>query len=260
MEEFRQAVSVMRRKYLQFWHDGQIEPGERWRRSIFEHLNSADIITLLVSQSFLDSDFCYEKEMRLALEREKRKEALVVPIIVRDCDWKEAPFADLQAIPDGSKAVTSWRNRDEAWTNVAVSLKKVVREVLRRKLVILAVRETAAALEARSEDKTKTTPSLLVDRDRLKPQAAPETSPGPKEPQSHIAGDTAESAADAAAAKAIYEQIARDFAAHREERRRIQAELQAKILDLDEELGPRPLPYKSAKAAIDNMDKYLKDL
>ena len=64
-------------------HDRQIAAGEDWAGGIDEHLNSADIITLFVSADFLASDYCYEKELSRALEREERKEALVVPIIVR---------------------------------------------------------------------------------------------------------------------------------------------------------------------------------
>jgi hypothetical protein len=132
--EFEDSVLQMRRKnQIEVWHDNRISAGDRWRDKIDEHLESADIIALFVSRDFLASDFSYEKELSRALEREAKKEAVVVPIIVRDCDWSDAPFAHLQGIPSGAKPVTSWPNRDEAWTDVAKCLKLTVLDVLTRK-------------------------------------------------------------------------------------------------------------------------------
>jgi hypothetical protein len=138
-QEFEASVVQMRRKkQIDVWHDKRISAGDRWRDQIDEHLDSADIIALFVSRDFLASDFSYEKELSRALEREAKKEAVVVPIIVRDCDWSDAPFAHLQAIPSGAKPVTSWPNRDEAWTDVAQRLKMTVLDILttRRKKIV----------------------------------------------------------------------------------------------------------------------------
>jgi TIR domain len=141
-KEFETHVAILQRnKLVQVWHDRQIGAGGDWAGDIDEHLNSADIITLFVSADFLASDYCYEKELSRALERAAQKQALVVPIIVRPCDWSDAAFAHLQAIPAGAKAVTSWTNRDEAWTDVAVSLKIAVRQVLARKLELAALKK-----------------------------------------------------------------------------------------------------------------------
>lgn len=129
--EFDDSVVRMRRKkQIEVWHDKRISAGDRWRDQIDEHLDSADVITLFVSRDFLASEYCYEKELSRALEREAKKEAVVVPIIVRDCEWRDAPFAHLQGIPSGAKPVTSWPNRDEAWTDVAKCLKVTVLNVL----------------------------------------------------------------------------------------------------------------------------------
>jgi TIR domain len=141
-KEFETHVAILqRKKWVQVWHDRQIGAGEDWAGDIDEHLNSADIITLFISADFLASDYCYEKELSRALEREAQKKALVLPIIARPCDWEDASFAHLQAVPFGAKAVTSWTNRDEAWTDVSISLKKAVGQVITRKLEIATLRQ-----------------------------------------------------------------------------------------------------------------------
>jgi hypothetical protein len=141
---FAKSMSVwVRKKIVRIWHDGRIGAGDDWASNIDEHLNSSDIIVLLVSPDFLSSDFCYEKEMGRALERMKNNEALVVPIIVRECSWEETPIAEIQALPEKGKPVTLWTNRDQAWKNVADSLARRAREVLDRKIHILLDQQAA---------------------------------------------------------------------------------------------------------------------
>jgi hypothetical protein len=134
-QQFNKSVALMRRRGLvETWSDHRILAGDDWGGEIDEHLNTADIIALFVSSDFLDSDFCYEKELERAMEREAKREAVVVPIIVRPCLWKDAPFAKLQVTPPEGKAVTLWENRDEAWTEVAKSLQLTVGNLLLARL------------------------------------------------------------------------------------------------------------------------------
>ncbi len=120
------------------WHDRQITPGQEWDGKIDERLNSADIILLLVSPDFLASKYCYDIEVRRALERHETGEACVVPIILRPCDWQRAPFSKLQALPVGAVPVTRWPDRDEAFLNVTGGIRRAVEE-------LLSVRENLAA-------------------------------------------------------------------------------------------------------------------
>src|SRR5690349_4809275 len=61
------------------WYDGEIVPGASWQEEIEMHLSTADIILLLISPAFMQSDYCFSKEMERALERHRAKEARVVP-------------------------------------------------------------------------------------------------------------------------------------------------------------------------------------
>jgi internalin A len=111
------------------WHDRKITAGTEWKGQIDENLEQADIILLLVSADFLASDYCYDVEMKRAMERHEAKDARVIPVIVRDVDWSAAPFAKLQVLPTDAKAVTKQRSRDTAWRNVAEGIKKVLAEI-----------------------------------------------------------------------------------------------------------------------------------
>jgi hypothetical protein len=113
---------------LESWHDRRITAGSEVDASIDAALDTSDIILLLVSASFVASSYCYSREMKRAMERHETKRAVVVPVIVRPCDWHSAPFGKLLAVPTDGKAITQWPNEDEAYTNVARHVRKVVEQ------------------------------------------------------------------------------------------------------------------------------------
>jgi Thermolysin metallopeptidase, alpha-helical domain/Thermolysin metallopeptidase, catalytic domain/TIR domain len=120
-------LSILERRGLvQVWHDRNIGGGDEWREAIDEQLETADIILLLISASFIKSDFCWSVEMKQALKKQERGEAHVIPIIVRPVEWTAAPFGHLQALPKDAKPVTVWTNRDMAWMDVVKGIQKAV--------------------------------------------------------------------------------------------------------------------------------------
>ena len=126
-DELETHLSLLRREgIIQEWHDRRIGAGKEWAEAIDENLEAANIILLLISADFLASDYCYDKEMTRALEKDEAGEARVVPVIVRSVDWNSAPFGKLQALPKNGEPVTSWPNQDEAWTDVARGIRRAI--------------------------------------------------------------------------------------------------------------------------------------
>src|SRR5262245_18962055 len=125
-EELDTHLALLRRRgVLNPWHDRRIAPSDDWKESIDGHLESADIVLLLISPDFMASDYCYDVEMTRAMERHQSGAAKVVPVIARSVDLEGAQFATIQALPKDAKPVTSWPNRDEAWTDVAKGIRKL---------------------------------------------------------------------------------------------------------------------------------------
>lgn len=112
------------------WHDRKISAGTEWASEINRHLESAHIILLLISANFIASEYCYDKEMKRAMERHEAGSARVIPIIIRAVDnWQAAPFGKLQAVPEDGKAVSQWEDRDAAWQDVARSIRLACQEM-----------------------------------------------------------------------------------------------------------------------------------
>src|SRR6266567_4988533 len=128
--ELEKHLSLLHRQGLiTAWHDRHILPGTDWAQAIDEHLERASVILLLISADFLASDYCYGLEMQRALERHQANGARVIPILLRPVDWNKAPFAHLQALPTGAKPITSWSNRDAAFTDVAAGIRRVIEDL-----------------------------------------------------------------------------------------------------------------------------------
>ncbi len=89
-------------------------------------LNKANIILLLISIDFIASQYIWDKELSTAMKRHEEGTAKVVPVILKNCLWQDMPFAKLQALSRNAKPVTAYENRDDAFTENAFSINKLV--------------------------------------------------------------------------------------------------------------------------------------
>lgn len=132
-DELETHLKLMQRQgLLQTWTDRRILPGDGWKRAIDDNIRRADIILLLISADFLASDYCYDTELKIALDRHQRGETVLVPIFVRACEWSGAPFGAVQGLPRDAKPVTAWSDRDAAWTDVAQGLRRLLEQLRSR--------------------------------------------------------------------------------------------------------------------------------
>ena len=114
------------------WDDRQILAGDAWADEIDTRLNAADVILLLVTADFINSEYCYGKELTRALERnaDPKDRAIVIPIILRKCDWESTPFAKLQALPAGARPMSEWKTADDYYTAVTKGLRQRLQRVI----------------------------------------------------------------------------------------------------------------------------------
>ncbi len=129
-DELATHLSNLRRQgVISDWYDGDIAPGTDWNEQIQTHLNTAQIILLLISADFMASDFCYSIEMQRAITRHEAKQARVIPIILRPTDWEGAPFSHLKALPTDGKPVTDWPTHDNAFADMMKGLRAAIKEL-----------------------------------------------------------------------------------------------------------------------------------
>lgn len=131
----KHLATLKRNKHVKTWFDGKIESGREWENEIYNALETADIVLLLISADFISSDYCYEIEMENALERHKNGKSVVIPIILTHCDWADTPFSKLQALPKDAIPIVDrrWDTEDQAMKDVALGIKSIVSRIIKER-------------------------------------------------------------------------------------------------------------------------------
>ena len=110
------------------WHERNISLSKEWSREIDPDLDTAQIILLLVSPDFVQSEYCYSLEMKHALQKHAARQARAIPIMLRPIiDWEDTPFTGLPTLPTYGTPVTTC-DRQEALLNVLKGIEAAARE------------------------------------------------------------------------------------------------------------------------------------
>jgi hypothetical protein len=142
-------INLVRDGLIEIWQDGLIQAGEDWDKKIKTSLETADICILLVSQSFIASTYSHEVEFKTIMENRKKETTRIIPVLLRDCDWKNwkvyppeilkslgedaTNFAigNFQFLPEENKRlkpINKWTYPEEAWMQVADEIRKFCEE------------------------------------------------------------------------------------------------------------------------------------
>jgi len=134
-ESFRDELEIhlamlKREGLIEAWHDRRIEAGASLHDAISDHLESSKIILLLVSPYFLASDYCYDRELKRALKMHESGDAIVIPVIVHPCDWKNSAFSHLRATPPDGKPISKYPNHHDAYLAVVTDIREAIERVM----------------------------------------------------------------------------------------------------------------------------------
>jgi len=111
----------LRNKILDLWYDGKIKPSQDWRHEIEAAMRRARVGVLLVSKHFLASSFINNDELPFLIKAASRTNLTLTWVLVSDCLYDRQQFADLQALHDVSRPLSSLRGnrRDQALKSIA---------------------------------------------------------------------------------------------------------------------------------------------
>jgi len=127
LDRLHTHLAMLRREGLvETWYDREILAGQDIDREIGTNLRDSEIFIALTSADFLASNYCYEREMKTALERHEAGSLVVVPVIVEACDWKASPLGKLKALPKDGKPISTWTNEAVAYLDVVTELRRIL--------------------------------------------------------------------------------------------------------------------------------------
>ena len=116
-------TALQRAKSFTFWSKQNLTGGDRWETITHEKLTNADIILILVSADTFASDLVHN-EIIQATSQNKSGKSIVVPIILRACDWEWTMLEEVSEYCIDTVPIASQANKDEAWTNIIKGISK----------------------------------------------------------------------------------------------------------------------------------------
>lgn len=123
----RHLAGLRRSGKVQMWSDNEIAPGVDWDETNRVHLSQADIVALLISDDFMNSDTIWNNELKVSLHRRAQGESvLLLPILIKPCLLENTILDKIQRLPRNQKAISEHANADEAWYLIAKELSAVV--------------------------------------------------------------------------------------------------------------------------------------
>jgi hypothetical protein len=145
-------TGMKRQGLISSFHDRRITAGTELGKAIDANLDAATIILLLISPDFIASDYCYDREMKRAMERHEKKLARVIPVILRHCEWHDLPFGKLLGVPRDGKPIVSWTYIDEAFQDVVKAIKNALSEMTLSRPQTASVKEPTPTWVTAVED------------------------------------------------------------------------------------------------------------
>jgi tetratricopeptide (TPR) repeat protein len=121
----KQLLGLEDGQFITQWYRDKIPAGADEKIFIYNALNTAQIILLLVSPDFMDDDDC-RKETEFAMKRHNSGSACVIPVQLRPVDPTGALFGHLEFLPRDKQAIKSSSDPERAFNEVAKELRKIV--------------------------------------------------------------------------------------------------------------------------------------
>ena len=110
IDEFlKHGKARQRNREIEIFKDTErIDFGDVWKSKIDSALNQADIALLFISANFIASDFIFEHELKVLLQKHKDEGIVIMPILLGFCEWDIIEdLAQFQIFPDPNEPLRS---------------------------------------------------------------------------------------------------------------------------------------------------------
>lgn len=130
LERVKLHLKVLKYNDIDFetWDDTKMKGGEKWKIEIARSLEESGIAILLISTSFLASDFIRNNELPTLLKNAEDNGVKILPLIVRPSNFTNDKLAGFQSVNKPERPLSALP--DHEWENELVNLTKVVSDYL----------------------------------------------------------------------------------------------------------------------------------
>jgi WD40 repeat protein len=119
---------------VKFWTDQMLITADDWDKVIQERIQESHIALVLVSQWFLSTPYCQNKEVKEFLRKRKKDGLIIFPIIVGPCEWQNYEWLkSLQFLPRGGESLrrnyTNIGKREELFLKILQDLRIQIEKI-----------------------------------------------------------------------------------------------------------------------------------
>ncbi len=108
--------------------------GQQWKPKSESFLQETDIFLLLLSSSFMYSEFVSQLEFKLLIDSYKAGDSRVIPILLEDCPWDteflsedyKFSFNELEVLPEQQKPIKNWESSADAYDNIRANIGAII--------------------------------------------------------------------------------------------------------------------------------------
>ncbi|MBM1107287.1 TIR domain-containing protein [Aurantibacter crassamenti] len=136
--QIKQSLSALEENQsITIWDDDPILTGQDWKPKVHSRMDFADIFLLLVSTDFMKSKFIQQIEFKNIIDQYKANDAVVIPVLVDDCQWQidfksdeyDFNLNELQVLPHQRKSIENWSLPEEAFSDIAKDFRQIIADV-----------------------------------------------------------------------------------------------------------------------------------
>ena len=131
LERFRVHLKAVEEAFgVTFWSDESLRAGHHWNDTIRDAINQAEVFLLLVSPSWIASNFIQEEERPAIEARCAAIKGLIVPVVLEPCDW-ERVVGRLQVAPiEGRRPlpITKWDREGHGFNAAREQIHAAIRD------------------------------------------------------------------------------------------------------------------------------------
>jgi hypothetical protein len=131
LSRFQEALRpYTRNKAIKVWDDTEIQPGAKWREEIKKALASAKVAVLLVTISFMASDFIHDVELQEFLRASETDGLRILPVAVGPAEYEETPLIEYQFVNKLDKTLMDIMHQPAELDRELVRICREIKEAL----------------------------------------------------------------------------------------------------------------------------------
>ncbi len=123
---------LVKRGILSVSYDADLNPGQRYDPELRRLVEECQIFLALVSIDYLNSEYCFEKELGWALAKERSEGCAIVPLLLRRCDWHSTVLTRYSVLPRAAAYVSESADVESELYEACVELERLARYLMKK--------------------------------------------------------------------------------------------------------------------------------